>query len=94
MEKSEIDIEARLYALELMVANLLTILCVTTSQNPEGMIAKVKVQMVDGVKNLTLPDYEDAAMSDLVSAEIESALAVLVSMASAQIADFRRNLQK
>jgi hypothetical protein len=94
MEKSDVDIEARLYALELMVANLLSILCVTTSQNPAGMIAKVKIQMVDGVKNMTLPDYQDPAMSDLVSAEIESALAVLVSMASAQIADFRRSLRK
>jgi hypothetical protein len=85
MDQKDINIEARLYALELFAANQLAISAMTSGLDPQKLIETVRNQMSEGAKKLTFPDL-DPAMSDVIASEIEQAVLLLVEMASAQIA--------
>jgi hypothetical protein len=84
MDKKEIEIETRLYALEIFAANQLSISCLTSGLDPAKMLATIKKQLIEGAQKQTFSDY-DPAMSDLLSAELESAVSLLIEMANGQI---------
>jgi hypothetical protein len=53
-------------------------------RDPVALLNRIRDQMIEGAKNRTFPGY-DAAMSDLLSAELESAVTRLMDMGSEQI---------
>jgi hypothetical protein len=93
MDKKQIEIEARLNALEIFAANQLSIYCLTSTPNAVEALRKIKKQLIDGAKQQTFSD-RDAVVSDLLSAETESSLALLVEMADEQIAEVLSNRKK
>lgn len=93
MDKKEIDIEARLYALEIFAANQLSISCLTSGLDPVKMLETIKNQLISGAKKQTFPDF-DPAMSDLFSAELENALTLLATMADEQIAHVQKHQKR
>jgi hypothetical protein len=84
MDKKEIELEARIHALEIFAANQLSISCLTSGLDPAKMLETIKKQLSEGAKKLTFPGH-DPATSDLLAAELEDALALLATMASEQI---------
>jgi hypothetical protein len=84
MTEEELRGQMRLYAVEILAVNLLAISCLMTPK-PQELVAKVRQQMIDGARTHTFPGLDDPAMSDLLSAELESAADRLMEMASAQI---------
>lgn len=80
--EQEIKTEVRLYAIEIFVANLLSISCLSTSA-PKAVIDQMRLQLRQGANKPLIG--LDAAMSDMISAELESAVDRLAGMASEQI---------
>jgi hypothetical protein len=70
--------------IDLLASNLLAMMCVL-DPDPVALLNRIREQTIVGAKNRTFPGF-DAAMSDLLSAELESALARLMDMGSEQIA--------
>ena len=83
-DEQAIKSEMRLWALEVLVTNLLAMVC-TLDRDPGALLNQIRERMIEGAKSRTFPGY-DAAMSDLLSAELESAVARLMDMGSAQTA--------
>ena len=82
-DEQAIRAEMRLWALEVLVTNLLAMVC-TLDRDPAALLNQIRERMIEGAKSRTFPGY-DAAMSDLLSAELESAVARLMDMGTAQI---------
>lgn len=81
-EDEIIKSEMRLYALEAFVVNACAIACLQLA-NPREIVAKIRQQMIEGARMHGFP--VDPAISDHLSAELESALDRLASMVNAQI---------
>jgi hypothetical protein len=84
MTEGELKAQMRLYAIELLTVNLSAMTCLMTPK-PRELIAAVRQQMIGRARELTFPGLDDPAMSDLFSAELESAVDRLVEMADEQI---------
>jgi hypothetical protein len=82
-EEQAIKAEMRLWALEALVTNLLAMIC-TLDRDPAALLNQIRGRMIEGAKSRTFPGY-DAAMSDLLSAELEAAVTRLMDMGTAQI---------
>jgi len=83
MLEQAIKDEMRIYVIEYFVSNLFAVACLQTPA-PLEFWEKGRDQMIAGAQKKTFP-MVDAAMSDLYSAELESALVHLASMVSEQI---------
>jgi hypothetical protein len=81
--ESDIKSDMRLWAVETLVVNLMTIMCVTEG-NPLELAERTRAQMLAGARQRTFPEA-DPATSDLLSAELESAVERLMGMAIEQI---------
>src|SRR6266480_6881715 len=88
-EEQAIKAEMRLWALENLVCNILTIIA-TTDPDPDGLMTATRDQMIAGARQRAFSQV-DPAMSDLFSAELEAAVARLMDMASSQISGLRRH---
>jgi hypothetical protein len=75
----------RLYALEILVVNQLAVACLTGGADPVAFVAKLREGMIEVIRGLAFPEVADAAQSDLLSAELESAADRLMKMATGQI---------
>jgi hypothetical protein len=84
MDENELKLQMRLYAVEILAANLLAMSCLQSSLDPSNLIARLRQQIVEGARGHTFPGLEDPAMSDLYSAELEAAVDRLMEMATAQ----------
>jgi hypothetical protein len=80
MDENAIKPEMRLWALELLVCNLYAIMAVSSP----GLMKRTFDQMIAGARVRGFEGY-DPAMSDLLSAELESALARMMDMANSQM---------
>jgi hypothetical protein len=85
MTENELRLQMRIYALEVLAVNLLSISCLASGLDPRSVLAQVKQQMLEGARRQTFPDLADPAMSDLASAELETAVEILMEMAKQQI---------
>jgi hypothetical protein len=75
----------RIYAVEILTVNHFATSCLTVAPNdPLGLVARLRQQMIDGARAHGFAGL-DAAMSDLASAELEDAVNRLMEMVSAQI---------
>jgi hypothetical protein len=84
--EDEIKAEMRLYVIEYFVATLFATQCLAAAPaDPLEAFAKVKKQMLEGAQKQTFAGLHDPAMSDLFSAELESAVAHLASLVDEQI---------
>jgi hypothetical protein len=83
LEQSVKD-EMRLYVMEYFVASLWAMSALQTP-SPEVFWKRTKEQIIAGAQRTTFPKLADPAMSDLLSAELESAATHLASMVDAQI---------
>jgi hypothetical protein len=85
MNEEAIRAEMRLYVLEVFFTNLLVVNCITANpQDPMKVVTRLSDQMLAGARVKGFPEV-DPAMSDLLSAELESAVSRLANMASEQI---------
>ncbi|MGP0088473.1 MAG: hypothetical protein ACLPKB_00680 [Xanthobacteraceae bacterium] len=84
MTEDEIKAEMRLWALEVLVCNLVAIWSLT-DRNPADLLRQTREQMIEGARKRTFPEAADPALSDLYSAELESAVARLMDMGSEQM---------
>jgi hypothetical protein len=85
MNEEEIRAEMRLYVLEVFATNLLAVNCLLANpQDPMAMIERLSKQMIDGARAKGFADV-DPAMSDLLSAELEAAVARIMTMTQEQI---------
>ncbi len=87
----DLKLQMRLYAVEVLVANLLAAVCLQIS-DPANLIAEIRRQIVKGARLRTLAGLDDPAISDLFSAmsdvfvpELESSVERLMGMASSHI---------
>ncbi len=83
MNEAEIKREMRLWALEILVANLLAMLC-ELDPTPMDLFVKIRAQMIESSKKQAFSDLEPAE-SDFLSAEFEAAVSRLMEMAGTQI---------
>jgi hypothetical protein len=90
MTEEEIKSEMRLYAIEVYVSNLFAMSCLMTP-SPMEYAETVRRQMTAGARQRAFPEVGDAALSDLLSAELEAAVTRLAGMASEQISVALRN---
>jgi hypothetical protein len=84
MDEDALKLEMRLYAVELFVVNILALHCLNTKP-PLETFEKTKEQMLTGARQQTFPRVGDPATSDLLSAELEDALRVILTMVKTQI---------
>lgn len=84
MTEEEIKLQMRLYAVEILAVNLLALSCLQ-AQDPHEAVARARRGMIDGARGHAFHGLEDAAMSDLFSAELETAADRLMEMVSGQI---------
>jgi hypothetical protein len=75
--------EMRLWALEVLVSNLFAMQC-TSAGASIGAFEKIKEQMLRGAKTQSFPGM-NTKESDLLSAELEAAVARLMEMGEKQI---------
>lgn len=80
----ETSAEMRLWALEVVVVNLM-VLSLVQSGHPQEFLAKMREGMIDGARQMTFPGFADAAQSDHASGELEGAIIRLMDMASEQL---------
>jgi hypothetical protein len=86
MTTDEIKNWMRIYAVEILTVNQLAVSCLANApSDPQGLLARIRQQMIDGARGHAFPGL-DAAMSDLASAELEDAVDRLMEMVSGQIA--------
>jgi len=83
MNEDEAKLNMRLYALELLVANVFAMLC-TLDPLPDDFLARIQKQMIKAAQKQGFPGF-DPAESDFLSAELEAALSRLLGMAGSQI---------
>jgi predicted transposase YdaD len=83
-QHDELRSTMRLYAVEVMTANLLVLSLLQTS-NPREMLARTRQQMIEGARLRGFPELGDAAMSDHYSAELENAVDRLLGMMETQL---------
>jgi hypothetical protein len=87
-----IKAEMRLWALEVLVCNLFAVSLIATGR-PGALFSQVRQQILQGAKLKTFSGV-DPALSDLLSAELETAVDRLLEMASAQIPAHLRGNEK
>jgi hypothetical protein len=75
--------EMRLWALEVLVSNLFAMVCALDGA-PGDAFENIKMQMIRGAKSQKFPGM-NIAHSELLSAELESAVARLMEMGKTQI---------
>jgi hypothetical protein len=90
METSEVRDQMRIYAIEILLVNVFASLCLMTG-DPLGLVAVARARAIAVVQKLGFPF--DAAMSDLCSAELETALDRLMEMAKGQITQTQESLR-
>jgi hypothetical protein len=78
-----IKAEMRLWALECLVCNILAMIAASQS-DPNELMQKTRDQMISGARQHAFPEV-DPAMSDLLSAELETAITRLMDMVGSQI---------
>lgn len=83
MREKEMIGEMRLWALEVLVSNLFAMVCAVEGE-PLGAFEKIRAQMIRGAKTQTFPGMGDAD-SDLLSVELETAVARLMEIGRTQI---------
>ena len=83
-QDDELESTMRLYAVEVMTANLL-VLSLLQMPNPREALALTRQQMIEGARRRGFPELGDATMSDHYSGELESAVDRLLSMVEAQL---------
>ena len=83
MLEKDITSEMRLWALEVLVSNLFAMACVMDNA-PLDAFEKISTQMIRGAKSQTFPGA-DTEESQLLSAELEFAVARLMEMGKTQI---------
>jgi hypothetical protein len=83
MNEAEIKREMRLWSIEVLVANLLAMLC-ELDPTPVDLFVKIRDQMIEGARKQAFPDL-DPAESDVLSGELEAAVSRLVEMAGTKI---------
>jgi hypothetical protein len=91
MDETSLKNDVRLYALEVMVANLWAINLIG-SGHPQQFLEQIRHQMMNAARNATVPSA-DPATSDLLAAELESALDRLLRMVDEQIGVVLRRQQ-
>jgi hypothetical protein len=95
MDEEKIKKEIRLYVLEMFVSKLWALVLLSTAQHdPEALFAQVREQMLQGARKLTFPTLQNAAASDLVSAELEASAEAFLRMVETEIAQVRGRQQK
>jgi hypothetical protein len=82
-DEQAIKLEMRLWALEVLVCNILAVIA-SSDSDPNELMKKTREQMISGAQQHTFPEV-DPAMSDLLSAELEAAITRLMDMANSQI---------
>lgn len=83
MEADESNSEMRLWALEVLVSNLLVMQC-TTQPDPQTALELIASQMVFGADR-PLPGVSDPALSDLFSSDLSDAVRRLMDMGRTQM---------
>jgi hypothetical protein len=83
MLEKDMVTEMRLWALEVLVSNLFAMQCASV-EAPTEAFENIKAQMLAGAKTQSFPGM-NAEESDLLSAELESAVARLMEMGKKQI---------
>ncbi|WP_027055704.1 hypothetical protein [Mesorhizobium erdmanii] len=78
MNEDELKGEVRLYALEWMICQMASVL-LRASGDPAGILAKTREQALAGARQKTFANV-NPAVSDLLSAELESAVDRLLTM--------------
>jgi hypothetical protein len=78
-DEIEIKAECRFYALEVMFCRLLATTFRQMGAAGDAMLEETRQQSLEGARQQTFPAL-DPAMSDLVSAELESAIDRLLGM--------------
>ena len=74
----------RLYALEVMTANLL-VLSLLQSPNPRETLALTRQRMIEDARRSGFTELGDPAMSEHYSAQLENAVDRLLSLVEAQL---------
>jgi hypothetical protein len=90
METSEVRDQMRIYAIEILLVNVFASFCMMTD-DPLKAVATARARAIAVVQKLGFPF--DAAMSDLCSAELETALDRLMEMATGQITQAQKSLK-
>jgi alkylation response protein AidB-like acyl-CoA dehydrogenase len=80
MNEDAIKTEMRLWALEVLVCNLIAIVCLS-DRAPAELLSRTRERIVAGARTRTFPGV-DAAISDLY---VEAAVARLMDMVAAQM---------
>jgi hypothetical protein len=80
MSEEQIKAECRLYAIEWAVSILFATSFKQMGAAGPAMLGQVRQQALEGARKKTFPDL-DPAMSDLLSAELETAVDHLLGMA-------------
>lgn len=83
MLEDAVRLEMRIYVLEYFISSLWAMTCLQTS-TPMEFWERTRTEMMEGVRKKTFPQV-DAARSDLLSSELESAATHLASLVSDQI---------
>jgi hypothetical protein len=82
-DERAIRAEMRLWALEVLVCNVVAVLLASDSA-PQELLERTRRQMIEGARRRTF-DGLDAAQSDLFSAELEAAVTRLMDMVAEQM---------
>jgi hypothetical protein len=93
MTEDEIKLEARLFAIEAAVCQLLVALLFQSDDDPLAALEIQRKQWLAGAKQKTFPELGDPALSDLMSAELEAAVDRLAGMEEALLKDMLRRLR-
>ena len=83
-QDEELQSKMRLYAVEVMTANLL-VHALLQKPNPREALALTRQRMIEGARQRDFLELGDAALSNHYSAELESAVERLLSMVSEQL---------
>jgi hypothetical protein len=83
-DERAIRAEMRLWALEVLVCNLLVMLCASDS-DPQAAFELVRQGMIAGAGQRTFPEVADPALSDLYAAELQVAVTRLMEMGRTQM---------
>jgi hypothetical protein len=94
MTEAEIRAEARLYALECVVCQMFALLQLQIAGvDALSALEQQRKQAVHGARQKAFPELDDPALSDLMSAELETAVDRLASMVRALLEGVLRSIQ-
>ena len=86
----EAKIEARLLALEWTVCQAMLAIILNSGVNPMDFLKRQRQDTVNAARLYTVPELADAALSDLISAELENAIDRLATLQRDLLATYQK----